>query len=280
MTHAPIIPETTRIGRVSLRVENLEDVLEFYRDVVGLAVLSRSDATATLGAGETPLLVLHRDASASPRSHDQAGLFHTAVLVPSRAALGAALERIRYRWQLDGASDHYVSEALYVTDPEGNGVEIYRDLPRAEWPRRDDGTIRIGTVPLDLETVAAHSDGAAAVPDETTVGHVHLEVTSLENARKFYADTLGLGVQTEIRAALFLAAGDYHHHLGLNTWAGRSQPAGGRGLAWVELLVPDEATLEAVRRGLREVEVDVRDVDGGLEIRDPDDVRLRIRSEA
>ncbi len=191
---------------------------------------------------------------------------------------GAALERVRDRWQLSGASDHHVSEALYLTDPEDNGVEIYRDRPRAEWPRADDGTVRIGTVPLDLTDLASRSDGAAAVPPDTTVGHVHLEVSSIDAARAFYVDALGLRVQTAARGALFVAAGDYHHHLALNVWNGRSEPLGGRGLAWVELVVPDEATLGTVRRRLEDADVAAREWDCGLEIRDPDGIPIRLRA--
>ncbi|MFC4248057.1 VOC family protein [Natribaculum luteum] len=279
MTRTPLVPDTARIGRTALVVADLEETTDFYRDVVGLAVQSRSETTATLGAGETPLLVLHRDEDAEPRRRDQAGLFHNAFRVPSRTALGAALDRIQDRWELDGASDHHVSEALYLTDPEGNGVEIYRDLPREQWPRADDGRIHLGTVPLDLADVAAASDGATRVPPETTVGHVHIEASSLEAARAFYVDTLGMRVQTDVRSALFLSAGDYHHHLGVNTWNGRSQPAGGRGLAWFELVVPDEETLATVRRQLEAADVSVGERAGCLEIAAPDGITLRIRSE-
>jgi len=278
MTESPLIPETAHIGRTALCVSDLEEMTDFYRDIVGLTVLTRLEATATLGVDETPLLILEQAADASPRGRDQAGLFHTAFKVPSRAALGAALERVRERWQLDGASDHYVSEALYLTDPEGNGIEIYTDRPQEEWPRAADGTIEIGTIPLDLDDIAAQSDGSATAPPGTTVGHLHLEATSLEAAREFYVDTLGLTVQTEARSALFLAAGGYHHHLGVNTWNDRSKPAGGRGLAWFEFVVPDDETLTTVRQRLEDAEVTVSERDKGIEISDPDAISLRIRA--
>lgn len=194
MNVTPIVPETARIGRTALLVTDLDEMIDFYRDVVGFTVQTRRETTATLGVDETPLLVLNRDEDASPRSREQAGLFHNAFRLPSRAALGAALDRIRGHWQLDGASDHYVSEALYLTDPEDNGVKIYTDRPREEWLREDDGTVQIGTAPLDLADVAAQSDGATRAPPGTTVGHVHIEVSSLEAARAFYVGTLGLGV--------------------------------------------------------------------------------------
>ncbi|WP_049904320.1 VOC family protein [Natrialba asiatica] len=282
MTDDPPVPETARIGRAALNVADLEAMVEFYRDVVGLAVHTRSETTATLGADDTPLLVVEQTESAPPRQRDEAGLFHTAFRVPTREALGAALDRLRDRWTLTGASDHYVSEALYCRDPEGNGVEIYWDKPRTEWPRNDDGTIVIGTVPLELDAVAAASNGASSVPPETSIGHVHLEVSSLAAARTFYGETLGLRVQTELESALFLAAGDYHHHLGVNTWNERTQPATTRhrGLAWFEFSLPDQAAVDSVRRRLVETDHSVTELDDevGIAVADPDGITVRFRT--
>lgn len=264
---------------MALLVSDLDEMVTFYRNVVGLSVQTQSPDSATLGAGGTPLLELQRDTDAPPRRRDQAGLFHTAFRVPSRTALGAALERIGDRWQLDGASDHFVSEALYLTDPEDNGVEIYVDRPESEWPRSPDGTAEIGTVALDLDDIVTQSDGASAVPSSTSVGHVHLEVSAIGTARSFYVDTLGFGVQEAMDSALFLAAGDYHHHIGLNTWNERSAPAGGRGLAWFEFLYPDDETLVNVRTRLEEAGVSVTEQDIGFEIADPDGISIRHRAE-
>ncbi|WP_436930217.1 VOC family protein [Halosimplex halobium] len=274
----PVIPATARMGRTALTVADLAETVAFYRDVVGLAVQSRSERAATLGAGGRPLLELRREADAPPRARGQAGLFHNAFRVPDRAALGAALDRIRDRGALDGASDHHVSEALYCTDPEGNGVEVYADRPREEWPRADDGTAEIGTVPLDLDALAGESDGADAAPPGTDLGHVHLEVPSLDRARSFYADRLGLGVQTETRGAAFLAAGDYHHHVGANTWNGRSEPAGGRGLAWFEFLLPDAEAVATARSRLSAADVTVTDRETGFEVADSDGIAVRFRA--
>ena len=277
MTRTSLVPASTRIGRTALLVSDLDEMIEFYRDVVGLTIQTASATSATLGADETPLLVLDQDADAPPRHREQAGLFHNAFLVPSRAALGAALDRIHDRWELTGASDHFVSEALYLDDPEGNGVELYCDRPREAWELSDDGTIRIGTVPLDLADVASQSDGATRVPPGSTVGHVHLEATSLAAAREFYVETLGFHVTMDAGSALFLAAGAYHHHLGINTWNGRSQPAGGRGLAWFELVVPSAEALSAVRTRLEDAAVAISDRPDGFELADPDGIPLRIR---
>ena len=273
------LPETARLGRVALTASDLDAMIDFYRNIVGLRVQRKGDSSAVLGAGCTPLLVLLGDADAPPRRREQAGLFHTAFKVPNRADLGAALERIESDWKLTGAADHYVSEALYLDDPEGNGVEIYRDLPEESWPRNDDGTIGIGTAPLDLEPIMAASDDAESAPDGTIIGHVHLEVSSLEATREFYVDTVGLGVKTELDSALFLAAGEYHHHLGANTWNRRSEPAGGRGLAWFEIVVPEQPTVTDLRRRLEAGGFSTEALDVGFSVTDANGIEIRFRRE-
>lgn len=275
MTNESILPQSTQIGQVALSVADLDAMVEFYTTVVGLERQHRDETSAVLGAGGKPLLVLEYDPNANPRESSQTGLFHTAFRVPSRSALGGALDRIETHWTLDGASDHHVSEALYLDDPEGNGVEIYRDLPTASWPRNDDGTIGIGTVPLDLDTIAAASDESTTVPAETTIGHMHLEVSSLPASRAFYVDRLGFDVKTALDSALFIAAGDYHHHLGLNTWNRRSEPTGGRGLAYFELVVP-ATELATVKQRLTESAIQTAESDGGVHITDPDGIECRI----
>lgn len=252
------LPADAHIGRTALVVNDLDELTAFYRDVVGLPVLDRTEPTVTLGAGGDALLVLTEEPSASQRARSGAGLYHNAFRVPDRGALGDALLRIRDNWHLGGASDHLVSEALYLTDPEGNGVEIYRDRPRDDWPTTDDGHVQMDTVALDLDDLQSESAGMDGAPAGTDVGHVHLEVTNLGAAREFYVDTLGMNVrQTWGGAALFVAAGDYHHHVGLNTWHHRSTPRNGRGLDWFEVVVPDQQTLEAVRERFENADVAV-----------------------
>ncbi|MFB6130763.1 MAG: VOC family protein [Salinigranum sp.] len=310
---AATLPASTHVGRTALTVTDLSEVVAFYRDVIGLELLDERADGATLGADGTPLLLLSEDADAPSRERSAAGLFHTAFRVPSRAALGDALRRIRDRWRLDGASDHLVSEALYLTDPEGNGVEVYRDRPRETWPAAEDGRVGMDTLPLDLDELESLAGGEATrAPPGTTVGHVHLEVTSLDAAREFYGGTLGLNLRQEFGAsAAFLAADGYHHHVGLNVWNRRSAPADGRhrGLAWFELVVPDREALAAVRERFEDAGVSTRDVDGervggdgesaggdggrarvdgesagrdrvGFEVRDPDGIALRLRAES
>jgi len=286
------LPSTSRIGRVALRVSDLDETMAFYRDVVGLTVRSRTGERAALGPPDSRLLELTADPDASARPETAAGLFHTAFRVPSRAALADALARVRGEWQLSGASDHGVSEALYLRDPEGNGVEVYRDRGRAAWPTSADGRVEMVTEPLDLDGLTAEGGGAdgvadtgaEAVPDGTDVGHVHLEVTSLRSAREYYGDALGMTVRQEMGGALFLAAGEYHHHVGANVWNRRSTPAEGRGLDWFEVVVPDAAALAAVRDRFEGASVTVESVDAdgdgetdGIAVIDGDGIELRVR---
>ena len=274
------MPAAARVGRIALRVGSIDRLLAFYRDVVGLDVTVDGDEAVLSAAGE-PLVVLHEDPDAPARPDDAAGLFHLAVRVPSRAALGDALARVEAsEVSLTGASDHLVSEALYLRDPEGNGVEIYSDRPREAWPTTDDG-VEMDTLRLDLDDVAAAATGADALPAGTDLGHVHLEVTALDRARSFYVDGLGLNVRTEAyQGALFVAAGDYHHHVGLNTWNHRRAASGQhRGIEWFEFRLPDRATLDDLREHLEATpgySPDHGDGEGdGFGVVDPDGIGAR-----
>ncbi|XVH31299.1 VOC family protein [Haloferacaceae archaeon DSL9] len=271
------LPRGTRLGRTCLRVADRDEITNFYERIVGLAVLSTDESTTVLGVDDAPILVLEADAERPPRAEAETGLFHNAFRVPSRAALADALGRIRDGWRLDGASDHFVSEALYLTDPEGNGVEIYRDFPEPNWPRTEDGRPKIGTEPLDLAALEADAAGGRRVPPGTDLGHVHLEVSSLPDTRAFYVDALGFDRILDLPRATFISAGGYHHHVGANTWNGRTAPARGRGLAWFEILLPDADALEALRARLAEHDVAVAEGDGALEVIDPDGIAVRVR---
>ncbi|WP_336136217.1 VOC family protein [Natronomonas amylolytica] len=278
-TDPDVLPQETRIGRTALRVEDLDEMTGFYRDVVGLGVLRRSETSSVLGVADEPLLVLESAENTAERHSSAAGLFHNAFRVPSREALGDALARVRDHWQLGGASDHDVSEALYLTDPEGNGIEIYRDFPREEWPIDANGKVRMGTYPLDLEPLEAAATGDSDVPVGTDVGHVHLEVSSLEAFRDFHVDVVGFEVQTEMPAAVFVSAGGYHHHIGANTWNHRSGPASERGLSWFEVLLPGTGALEVLRTRLRDSQYTVTEIDDGISVMGPDDIEVRFRVE-
>lgn len=277
------LPAGTRVGRVALAVDDLDRLADFYERVVGLTVQDRTDSRALLGA-ETGDPFLELQASDAPeRAEEETGLFHVAFRVSDRTALGAALDRIEARWLLDGASDHLVSEALYLRDPEGNGIEIYCDRPRDEWPRTDDGGVEMDSLRLDLDALRSASDGAATVPQTTDVGHVHLEVSSIPDAEAAYVDALGFGIRDKWVGeagpeALFVAAGDYHHHVGLNTWNDRTEPSTGRGLARVELVVPDAEVLDAVERRVTNVGVDHERDGDSLHVTDADGIELRLRA--
>ena len=218
------LPADARLGAIRLRVGDGERLTRFYEQAIGLRVLEDGPVTR-LGIDDGRALVeLEADPDAPRRPPHTTGLFHLAILVPSRADLGQALRRVvGTGWRLSGASDHLVSEALYLSDPEGNGIELYRDRPRDEWPVAG-GALRMDTLPLDVGSLLSEADGAngdAGMPLGTTLGHVHLQVADLTAAERFWVDALGLDVTVRgYPGALFVSAGGYHHHVGLNTWAG------------------------------------------------------------
>ena len=223
------LPGDAHIGQVGLDVSNLDRSVLFYRDVLGFQEMTRQGAVASLGpSGRRPLIALHERPNAIAKPRRSAGLYHFAILVPSRAALGRSLRRLTdRRWPLTGASDHLVSEALYLDDPDGLGIEIYRDRPREAWPRQD-GQLKMATDPLDLQGV--HDEPGAdtawtGLDAGTTIGHVHLHVPHLDAAEAFYCGRIGFEPMVRgYPGALFVAAGGYHHHLGLNTWTGIGAP--------------------------------------------------------
>ncbi len=235
------------IGRVALRVGDLDGARSFYETAIGLRPLDGEDGVARLGA-DTPLVELIGDPAAPPPPRRSTGLFHLAVLVPDRAELARAVRRVvAAGGRLDGAADHYVSEAVYLRDPEGNGIEIYRDRPRDDWEYGPGGELRMGTEALDLGALMRDlpGDGDSGMPDGTRIGHVHLQVADVGASEAFYAGDLGLDVTVRsYPGALFLSRDGYHHHVGANTWAGTglpAPPAGSRGLEWFEMTLPGVA---------------------------------------
>lgn len=223
------LPADAHIGAVSLTVSDLNRSLPFYQDVLGFRVVSRDGPAVFLSAVSDHVLVeLHERRDAVPRPRRSAGLFHFAILVPSRAALGRSVRRLsEQRWPLSGAADHLVSEALYLDDPDGLGVEIYCDRQRQRW-RTSEGELAMATDPLDLQSVASEPGAEAPwrrLEAETVIGHVHLQVPSLEDGEALYCGQVGFEPMVRgYPGALFVAAGGYHHHLGMNTWAGVGAP--------------------------------------------------------
>lgn len=224
------LPGDTHTGTVRLQVSDLARSLDFYEGLLGLDVISRDDAGAELGApnGERPLLELRAGAKPQPSRRGRLGLYHFAVLLPDRPALGSLLAHLLAKGVHPGAADHLVSEALYLQDPDDLGIELYRDRPRSEWKTRR-GEIAMATDPLDGAGLIAAADGANwdGMPAGTTIGHVHLHVGDIGMAKGFYHDALGFDiVVSSYPGALFMSAGGYHHHLGVNTWAGaHARPA-------------------------------------------------------
>lgn len=281
------LPATTRLGPVRLQVADLARSLAFYEGVLGLRVLSRSGDTVALSAsgGDALLVELVEQPRARPvPRRGLLGLFHVAFLLPKRAALARFVRHLAEAGVPVGMSDHLVSEAVYLTDPDGLGIEVYADRPRTAW-RHDRGQIAMATNPLDVRDLMRVSGEApwTGAPARTVVGHVHLHVGDLDRAAAFYHEALGLDqIVWSYPGALFLSAGGYHHHLGLNTWAAGAPPAtddDARLLEWT-LVVPEAADAEAAARSLEAAGFAVtRDARGRL-VADPWGISLRIATAA
>ncbi len=286
--HPPIDPEL-RIGSVRLAVSDLSRSTDFYERVLGLPLISRAQDSALLGFDlERPLLTLSQLTNPTPTPPGSTGLFHIAWLHPTRAGLADTVRRVLAGGhRFDGASDHGVSEALYLSDPDGLGIEIYVDRPRELWDRPPDGHgVKMVTLPLDLDSLLAEgsAEATAAMGANTAIGHVHLKVSDVPRAVAFYRDALGLDEQARLPSAGFLSAGGYHHHIGLNSWqsqGGQPAPDSAPGLRSVELELSDADALQALERRLAEAGSEaagdappVRESEGRLALHDQDDHAL------
>jgi catechol 2,3-dioxygenase len=251
----PELPAETSMGAVTLVVVDLDTQRAYYERVIGLREVASPEEGLSLGApGGPPLVRLVHRPDATPRPLRSTGLFHLAIVVPDRPALGRTLRRVvEAGGGLTGASDHLVSEALYLRDPEGNGIELYRDRPRDTWPKDSNGNYELVTLPLDLRDIVAepgaeHAD--AAMPEGTHMGHVHLQVSDIPRTRALYEGVLGWDVMADqVPQALFMSAGGYHHHLGANAWESAGAPPppkGSTGMRSFEVLLPDAAAVDEV----------------------------------
>lgn len=224
------LPDALRLGHVRLQVSDLARSLDYYTSVLGLEARNVGNRTADLHALglPAPLVVLEERAGTAPvQINSRLGLYHFAILLPDRAALGRFMAHLARTGTRIGASDHLVSEALYLRDPDGLGIEVYRDRPRSEW-RVVNGELAMAVDPLDSAGVlaAGREEPWTGMPGGTVMGHVHLHVGDIETASRFYHETLGLDrIVWSYPGALFLSAGGYHHHLGVNTWAAGAPPA-------------------------------------------------------
>jgi len=270
-----VIDPATSVGDVHLTIPDLTRSVRFYESHLGFLVHRRDDRTAWLGAGGPDLLVLSQSETA-PRVRGTTGLYHFAILVPTRPDLARALRRlVDTGTVMQGAADHGVSEALYLADPDGNGIEIYRDRPRADWPYAG-GQLRMGADPIDLDELLAEKtehDDSAPLASGTVIGHVHLHVSRLDDAERFYVGALGFELMQRYGpSALFVSAGGYHHHIGLNTWAGVGAPPpppGAIGLRHFLVRLPTTAAVEAVAARARAAGAPTEIIDGGILVRDP-----------
>lgn len=273
------IDPATQVGLVALKVADLERSLRFYTDLFGFTLLDRKDGEATLGTPSSPLLLLREQDGARPFPHDQygyTGLYHFAVLVPTRRDLGRWLRHwLGLGLPLPGQGDHLVSEALYITDLDGNGIEIYRDRPRSEW-QWDNGQVRMAVDPVDISGVLAEAEKDDepwnGLPDGTRVGHIHLQVGDIPKAAAFYHDILGFDIVASMPSALFVSAGGYHHHIGMNTWHSRNAPptpADTAGLRFYTLELPSEEARTALMARLTAAGIPSAESAGALIVRDP-----------
>ena len=279
------MPDAAHVGRVKLQVSDLARSLDYYQRVIGLQAKDTSATHAILGPhhDDRVLVELHekKGARTVPR-RGLLGLFHFAILLPDRESLGKFLQHLAEQGEQPGMSDHLVSEAIYLQDPDNLGIEVYRDRPRAEW-RHAAGQLEMATIPLDVRGVLAAGEGApwTGAPSGTTMGHVHLHVGDIEGAAEFYHAGLGLDkIVWNYPGALFMSAGGYHHHLGTNTWA-RNAPSASdedaRLLEW-ELVVPARDDVGAAIENLERAKHAVtREGSDGL-VADPWGTRLRIRA--
>jgi len=263
------------LGPVELTIRNLDQSIDFYTQVIGFDLISRNLNHATLGMENIPLVQLVENPAAQ-QTRGTTGLYHFAILVPQRNALAEALKRIiRTETPVQGFADHGVSEAIYLPDPDGNGIEIYRDRPRPEWPFKN-GELQMITDPLDLEDLLSESNGddheSSNMPTGTKIGHMHLHVRDIPETVSFYRDVLGFDLKQRFgSSAAFLAAGDYHHHIGVNTWAGVGAPPppdGSVGLRSFSIRLP-ENDFNRLELNLRQNGIEYRSTEHGFKLKDP-----------
>ena len=273
-----IAPET-QIGLVSLAVANLKDSLNYYTQALGFTVLEQQAGNATLGVQGTPLLFLTEEPGAHPFPHDRygyTGLYHFAILVPSRADLGRWLRHwLTLGLPFPGQGDHLVSEAFYITDPDGNGIEVYRDRPREEWPYIN-GQLQMAADPIDIQGVLAEAEREGkpwtGLAMGTRLGHMHLQVGDIPQAETFYHGVLGFDIMVRMPAALFISAGGYHHHIGMNTWHSRGAgpaPAGVAGLRSFTIELPNEDARVAVLARVRAAGFTYTETNHVVAVQDP-----------
>ena len=279
-----------RLGPVSLKVRDIGTMLLFYSKDLGLTMMRQEGNTYELGAGPKPadpMVILNHDANSRVPPANSAGLYHFAILLPNRKSLGAAYVSLgRAGVVFDGYADHLVSEALYLMDPEGNGIEIYADKDRSQWQYDTTGRIRMATEPLDIDSILrelGNVDHATlkAIPEGARIGHIHLKVTELKRSCAFYNEELGLDVMSHWGSAAFLSVAGYHHHIGMNTWESLMGPrsqAGSSGLDHFNLTIPDADFVQKLGSRFSQTARAEKLSSSRLLVRDPDGIRFVISS--
>lgn len=278
------LPEKLRLGPVRLEIANLERSLGYYQTVLGLRTLERSTTRATLGVLSEEKVLVELNEVPNAREHPynrRLGLYHFAILLPTRADLGRFVAHLAHINAYAGQADHFVSEAFYLRDPDGLGIEVYADRPRDTWPVVN-GTLEMGLDPVDMESLLASAKGTRweGAPKGTVIGHVHLHVGDLEEVERFYHAALGLDVTASLPSALFLSAGGYHHHLGTNTWAGDGpHPKYGdaRLLEWT-IELPAERDIADCARSISAAGYEPTNDGASIHVTDPWGTRFRIRA--
>lgn len=269
------LPGDFHLGPAALRVSDADRALDFYVNKVGLELRQRVDTTAMLGTREADVLRLDFAPGLGPRNYKETGLYHVAILVPDRPSLGAAIARLAAHKVKLGAADHLVSEAIYIWDPDNNGIEIYRDRSRDEWTWQND-QVQMANRPLDFKGLLAEPDvgplATNSMKNGTRIGHIHLEVDDLEKAKKFYGEVVGFTPMATLPGAQFLSAGGYHHHLGTNVWESRNGPLPSLDTAGLSLMtfeLPDEASMQALKARLKSANMETNANGNGFDFVDP-----------
>ena len=269
------------LGKVALKVNDLKKMTQFYHEAIGLDLMEEKENSVVLGvaADNTPLVELIQLAAPSNRKRTT-GLFHLAILLPTRADLGSILYHLlTKKYAIDGASDHGYSEAIYLNDPEGNGIEIYRDKEMSDWDIRPDGKIEGVTEAMDADgVIGAMVKIYDGIPSGSIMGHVHLTVHDLVETQQFYQNVLGISLKSDFFGqAKFFAAGNYHHHIGSNMWAGKQLPAAEKsqpGLAYFTWVVADNTAYEALKSRLVQAEASFEEADNTLIFKDNSGIEI------
>ncbi len=266
-----VLAPSLTLGPITLSVQNIQIMKQFYAEVIGLSLIAESVDRVTLGFKKTPLVILQQsDLQAShPRS---AGLYHLAILFTSQRDLAHAVKRVVEKTPdlFSGSGDHLVSEAFYLTDPEGNGVELYYDRDRSVW-QWEDGLVKMDSLYIPLpEYINTHAMTSGA-HDGMQLGHVHLKVGDIQQAKKFYIDILGFTITSHMPSALFMSIGGYHHHLGMNTWesSGAKPRSDSLGLHTFEIVLPAQENLDALKERLKKAAVSFEEISRGILFKDP-----------